>query len=174
MRLAISRRHTTVGVQRQYTGTAGRIENAQVAVYLVYATSSGHAIIDRDLYLPGPGPTILPACKLPGVPGQVGFATKSVLATRMLARALAADVPAAWVTSDEVYGANPGLRAELETRGIGYVLAVACDHHVGLGRRHPVGFRNPNVMPPPGSTHESSRRDGPAVGREWRPGQQRD
>jgi SRSO17 transposase len=60
-----------------------------------------------------------------GVPDQVGFATKPALATAMLAR-----VPAAWVTGDEVYGADPGLRAELETRGIGYVLAVACDHRL--------------------------------------------
>ena len=55
----------TVGVKRQYTGTAGRIENAQVAVYLVYASSSGHAVIDRELYLPGPGPTTPSACKRP-------------------------------------------------------------------------------------------------------------
>jgi SRSO17 transposase len=65
-----------------------------------------------------------------GVPDQVGFATKPALATAMLARALDAGVPAAWVTGDEVYGADPGLRAELETRGIGYVLAVACDHRL--------------------------------------------
>jgi SRSO17 transposase len=69
-------------------------------------------------------------CPAAGIPAQVGFATKPALATRMLSRALDAGVPAAWITGDEVYGADPTLRAELETRGIGYVLAVACDHRV--------------------------------------------
>jgi SRSO17 transposase len=69
-------------------------------------------------------------CRAAGIPERVGFATKPTLATAMLGRALDAGVPAAWVTGDEVYGADPGLRAELETRGIGYVLAVACDHRV--------------------------------------------
>jgi SRSO17 transposase len=120
----------SVGVQRQYTGTAGRIENAQVAVYLGYASDAGHAMIDRELYVPRgwiKDPERLAAA---GVPDQVGFATKPALATQMLTRALEAGVPAAWVTGDEVYGADPRLRAELETRGIGYVLAVACDHRV--------------------------------------------
>jgi SRSO17 transposase len=124
---------TTVGVQRQYTGTAGRIENAQVAVYLVYATSAGHGVIDRELYLPRAWTNDPERLAAAGVPDQVGFATKPQLATRMLARALDAGVPAAWVTGDEVYGANPGLRAELEARQIGYVLAVACDHRVAAG-----------------------------------------
>jgi SRSO17 transposase len=69
-------------------------------------------------------------CRAAGIPEGVGFATKPALATQMLARALDAGVPAAWVTGDEVYGADPKLRAELERRGIGYVLAVACDHRV--------------------------------------------
>jgi SRSO17 transposase len=122
----------TDGVQRQYTGTAGRIENAQVAVYLVYATSAGHAMIDRELYVPQGWIDDPDRLQAAGVPDRVGFATKPALATTMIARALDAGVPAAWVTGDEVYGANPGLRAELETRGIGYVLAVACDHRVLL------------------------------------------
>jgi SRSO17 transposase len=123
----------TVGVKRQYTGTAGRIENAQVAVYLVYATSAGHAVIDRDLYLPRSWTEDPQRCQAVGIPDQVGFATKPALAKAMVCRALDAHVPAAWVTGDEVYGANPGLRAELEARGIGYVLAVACDHPVRSG-----------------------------------------
>jgi SRSO17 transposase len=109
----------SVGVQRQYTGTAGRIENAQVAVYLVYATDAGHAMIDRELYVPRGWINDPDRCQAAGIPDQVGFATKPALATRMLSRALDAEVPAAWVTGDEVYGANPGLRAELEARGIG-------------------------------------------------------
>jgi SRSO17 transposase len=124
---------TTVGVQRQYTGTAGKVDNAQVAVYLAYATDAGHAMIDRELYLPQ-GWTDEPArCHAAGVPDQVGFATKPALATRMLARALDAEVPVGWVTGDEVYGADPALRAELEARQVGYVLAVACDHRVPAG-----------------------------------------
>jgi SRSO17 transposase len=123
----------TAGVQRQYTGTAGRIENAQVAVFLVYASGRGHGLVDRELYLPqgwidDPG-----RCRAAGIPDQVGFATKPALAARMLGRALDAGIPAAWVTGDEVYGACPGLRAELEARSIGYVLAVACDHPVQAG-----------------------------------------
>jgi SRSO17 transposase len=120
----------TVGVQRQYTGTAGRIENAQVAVYLLYASDAGHALIDRELYVPRGWIADSGRCRAAGIPEGVGFATKPALATQMLTRALDAGVPAAWVTGDEVYGADPGLRAELEARGVGYVLAVACDHHV--------------------------------------------
>jgi len=123
----------TVGVKRQYTGTAGRIENAQVAVYLVYASSAGHALIDRDLYLPRSWIDDPARCQDVGVPNQVGFATKPALAKAMICRALDAGVPAAWVAGDEVYGANPALRAELEARGVGYVLAVACDHPVRAG-----------------------------------------
>jgi SRSO17 transposase len=109
----------TVGVQRQDSGTAGRVENAQVAVYLVYASDAGHAMIDRELYVPRgwiADPEPLPAA---GVPDQVGFATKPALAKAMLGRALDAGVPAAWVTGDEVYGADPVLRTALEASGIG-------------------------------------------------------
>jgi SRSO17 transposase len=123
----------TAGVQRQYTGTAGRVDNAQVAVYLVYATEAGHALVDRELYVPQGWTCDPDRCQAAGIPAQAGFATKPALATRMLGRALDAGVPAAWVTGDEVYGACPGLRAELEARQVGYVLAVACDHPVRAG-----------------------------------------
>ncbi len=123
----------TVGVQRQYTGTAGRVENAQVAVLLVYASDAGHAVIDRELYLPRGWIADPDRCRAAGIPDQVGFATKPALAQAMLTRALDAGVPASWVAGDEVYGADPKLRARLEARGIGYVLAVACDHPVLAG-----------------------------------------
>jgi SRSO17 transposase len=123
----------TVGVQRQYTGTAGRVENAQVAVYLVYATDAGHAVVDRELYLPRAWTDDPARCRAVGVPERVGFATKPELAARMLARALDAGVPAGWVTGDEVYGNSFRLRAELQARQVGYVLAVACGHRVGFG-----------------------------------------
>jgi SRSO17 transposase len=115
----------TVGVQRQYTGTAGRIENAQVAVYLTYAAERGHALIDRELYLPRCWTDDPARCAAAGVPADVAFATKPALALQMLDRALDAGVPAASVTGDEVYGADPDLRAALEARSIGYVLAIA-------------------------------------------------
>jgi SRSO17 transposase len=119
----------TVGVQRQYTGTAGRIENAQVAVWLTYATGRGHGLIDRALYLPRCWTADPVRRQRAGVPEGTGFATKPQLARHMVTRALDGGVRAGWVTGDEVYGADPGLRAECERRGMGYVLAVARDHH---------------------------------------------
>lgn len=123
----------TVGVQRQYTGTAGRIENSQVAVYLTYATTAGHAFIDRALYLPKSWTADRGRCASAGIPAEVGFATKPALATTMITRALDAGVAASWVTGDEVYGADPQLRATLEDRGVGYVLAIGCDRRVATG-----------------------------------------
>lgn len=121
----------SVGVQRQYTGTAGRIENSQVGVFLAYASPHGRALIDRRLYLPETSwcarPDRLTAA---GVPSEVRFATKPALARQMITAALDAGVPARWVTGDEVYGADPDLRADLEHRRIGYVLAVGCDRRV--------------------------------------------
>src|SRR5512132_1192347 len=106
----------TVGVQRQYTGTAGNVDNAQVAVYLAYATDAGHGVIDWELYLPQGWLDDPARCHAAGVPDQVGFATKPELARVMLERALDAGVPAGWVTADEVYGNSPGLRGWLEGR----------------------------------------------------------
>jgi SRSO17 transposase len=120
----------TVAVQRQYTGTAGRIENAQVAVYLTYATPVGHALIDRALYLPQSWAGDQERRTAAGVPEDAEFATKPALACQMIIRALDGGAAAPWVAGDEVYGADPGLRAELEARRTGYVLGVACSHHV--------------------------------------------
>jgi SRSO17 transposase len=123
----------TAGVQRQYTGTAGRIENAQVAVYLGYASPAGHALIDRELYLPRSWTDDPARCQAAGVPAHVGFATKPQLAWRMIERAVRAKVPFAWFAADEAYGDNGPLRAQLEGHRIGYVLAVSCDHRVPAG-----------------------------------------
>jgi SRSO17 transposase len=109
----------------EYTGTAGRIENSQVAVYLTYAAGRGHALIDRELYLPRSWTDDPARCAAAGVPADLGFATKPALARVMLVRALAAGVPAGWVAGDEVYGADPDLRTALEARRVGYVLAIA-------------------------------------------------
>jgi SRSO17 transposase len=113
----------SAGVQRQYTGTAGRIENSQVGVFLAYASSKGRALIDRRLYMPDTA-----WCQdtqrrtRAGVPDQTRFATKPTLAGQMVAAALDAGIDASWVTGDEAYGQDPGLRALLESRRIGYVL----------------------------------------------------
>jgi SRSO17 transposase len=124
---------STVGVARQYTGTAGKVDNAQVAVYLAYATTAGHGLIDRELYLPRGWLADPERCQQAGVPAQVTFQTKPALARAMIVRALDAGVVAGWVAGDEVYGADPKLRAALTARGFGYVLAVACDHRVLAG-----------------------------------------
>jgi SRSO17 transposase len=119
---------SSAGVQRQYSGTAGRVENCQVAVYLSYASAAGHALIDRELYLPESWVADPGRCAAAGIPEGTAFATKPELALRMIGRALDAGTPAGWVTGDEVYGADPGLRAGLEDRQVGYVLAVAKSH----------------------------------------------
>jgi SRSO17 transposase len=123
----------SAGVQRQYSGTAGRVENCQVAVFLSYASPAGHALIDRELYLPRSWTADPARCAAAGIPATAAFATKPGLARRMISRALDAGTPAAWVTGDEVYGADPGLRADLERRQIGYVLALAASHQVATG-----------------------------------------
>jgi SRSO17 transposase len=120
----------SAGVQRQYSGTAGRVENCQVAVFLSYASAAGHALIDRELYLPRSWTADPARCAAAGIPATTRFATKPALARRMLGRALDAGTPAAWVTGDEVYGADPDLRADLERRRTGYVLAVTASCQV--------------------------------------------
>ena len=126
---------SSVGVQRQYTGTAGRIENSQVAVFLAYATAAGRALIDRRLYLPISWTQDRDRCGAAGVPEQVTFATKPRLALDMVTAAVAASVPARWVTADEVYGNDPAFHAGVAALGLGYVLAVACDHQVTVTGR---------------------------------------
>jgi SRSO17 transposase len=126
----------TVGVQRQYTGTAGRVENAQVSVFLGYATGAGRALIDRAVYLPASWAKDRARCTAAGIPDDVDFATKITLGRRMLARALDAGVPAAWATADEFYGGDRGLRRDLQGRRLGYVLAVAKSHRINVGGRH--------------------------------------
>ncbi|WP_344588809.1 IS701 family transposase [Actinomadura vinacea] len=115
----------TVGVQRQYSGTAGRVENCQLAVYLALATAAGHAAVDVRLYLPRVWCEDAKRRETAGVPQGIDFATKPELAAQMIASALEAGVAADFVTGDEAYGINPSLRRMLEQRGLSYVLAVA-------------------------------------------------
>src|SRR6516225_8143795 len=121
----------SVGVQRQYSGTAGRVENSQVAVCLTYAAPRGHALIDRALYLPKSWSEDSDRCTEARIPtDKRGFATKPALATTLIDRAVASKVPAAWVAGDEVYGADPRLRAAVRGHRLGYVLAVAANRRV--------------------------------------------
>jgi SRSO17 transposase len=120
----------SVGVKRQYSGTAGRIENCQIGVFLAYASPRGRAFLDRTLYLPQEWVDDAVRRAEAGVPQEVGFATKGELATAMLARAFAARVPASWVTGDEVYGNDGTLRRWLEDQRRPYVLTVSCTHTI--------------------------------------------
>jgi SRSO17 transposase len=120
------------GVQRQYSGTAGRIENCQVGVFLGYAGRHGRALIDRALYLPERWVRDAARCAAAGVPAGLALTTKPQLGLAMLDRALAAGVPFAWVAGDSVYGADHRIRRRLEARGRGYVLAVTSGQRLGF------------------------------------------
>ena len=124
---------TSVGVQRQYSGTAGKVDNCQLGVFLAYASARGRAFIDRELYLPKAWTEDRARCRAARVPDQVGFRTKPQLARVLLERALDAGVPASWVTADEVYGQDPALRGWLEGRGMAYVLAVKSSELLAVG-----------------------------------------
>ena len=138
----------SAGVQRQYSGTAGRIENCQLGVFLAYTTSKGRTLIDRELYLPKSWTEDRQRCQDAAIPDEVEFATKPVLAQQMLARALDAGVPAAWVTADEAYGGDSKFRRWLETRRISYVVAVARNQTIpataGTSRADALAARAPD------------------------------
>ena len=115
----------SAGVARQYSGTAGRIENCQVGVFLAYAVpGAGRALIDRELYLPRAWTDDRDRCRQAGIPDDRCFATKPELARQMINRAPEAGMPFGWVAADEVYGQNGPLRDWLEERHVSYVLAV--------------------------------------------------
>jgi SRSO17 transposase len=124
----------SAGVQRQYSGTAGRVENCQIGVFLGYASRKGHALIDRALYLPEGWASDAGRRAEAGVPTGIAFTTKPKLGRAMLERALDTGVPCAWVTGDSVYGADHALRRAIEVRRRGYVLAVTSGQRLG-GRR---------------------------------------
>ena len=124
---------TSVGVQRQYSGTAGKVDNCQLGVFLAYASAKGRAFIDRELYLPKAWTEDRARCRAARVPEEVGFRTKPQLARVMLERALDAGVPASWVTADEVYGQDPALRGWLEGRRMAYVLAIKSSELLAVG-----------------------------------------
>ncbi|ALE82482.1 transposase [Pseudonocardia sp. HH130629-09] len=122
----------SAGVQRQYSGTAGRVENCQLGVFCAYASGRGRTLIDRELYLPRSWTGDRERCRAAAVPDEVEFATKTVLAKQMLGRALDAGVPASWVAADEAYGQDYKFRSWCEKRRIGYVVAVPRSQSIPL------------------------------------------
>jgi SRSO17 transposase len=118
----------SAGVQRQYSGTAGRIENCQLGVFLTYTSAKGRALIDRELYLPKSWTDDPERCREAGIGEDMEFATKPELARRMLARLLDAGAQIGWFTADEAYGDNPGLRSWCDQVDLNYVMAISCDH----------------------------------------------
>jgi SRSO17 transposase len=119
-----------VRVGRQYTGTVGDTANAQVGVFLAYASAKGAAFVDRALYLPRGWTDDPDRCRAAGIPATVRFATKLTLAQRMVERAFAAGVPAAWVVADSAYGRSHAFRRWLEGHGRAYALMVPSTHAV--------------------------------------------
>ena len=123
----------SVGVARQYSGTAGRIENCQVGVFLGYASPKGHALIDRRLYLPKDWIEDAERRKKAGVPDDVSFATKPKIGVAMVALAIEAGVPCAWVLGDSVYGSDKSLRVMLESHEKPYVLSIRGNERLMMG-----------------------------------------
>jgi SRSO17 transposase len=114
----------SAGVQRQYSGTAGRTENCQIGVFAAYASAKGRALVDRELYLPKSWTEDSDRCRTARIPESKSFATKPELARAMVRRALDSALPIAWVTADAAYGQEWHFRRMLEEAGVGYVLAV--------------------------------------------------
>ncbi len=130
----------SAGVARQYSGTAGRRENSQIGVFLLYAASRGAAFVDRALYLPEEWTADRVRCREAGIPNEVEFATKGELAKQMLARAFAAGIQAQWVVGDTVYGYDE-LRLWLDEQQKNYVVAVPETHLVWVAGHHqPIGY----------------------------------
>ncbi|MEY9926374.1 SRSO17 transposase [Catenulispora sp. GP43] len=123
----------TVGVQRQDSGTAGRIENSQVVVAAAWATPRGAAFIDRELYVPASWIDDPGRCAAAGLSDGLQFATKPALALLLVEHSLAAGRHAGWVAADEVYGNDPTLRAGLERHRIGHVLATSRSMRMPIG-----------------------------------------
>jgi SRSO17 transposase len=140
----------SAGVQVQYCGTTGQIENCQVAVFLDYVTALGHTLIDCALYIPKEWIDDRQRCREAGIPDTIGFQTKCELARQLVERVRKAQLPISWVVADTVYGNNLDLRVWLEDHGYCYVLAVACKEPVGIqtpdGRRRLVEVRQVETL----------------------------
>ena len=125
----------SAGTQRQYTGTAGKITNCQVGVFLAYAVPAAgvRVLTDRELYVPKSWTDDRERCERAGIGEEAKVATKPELARKMIGRMIALGLPFAWFTADEAYGDNGKLREWLEEQQVSYVVAVSCDHLVPAG-----------------------------------------
>jgi SRSO17 transposase len=146
----------SAGVARQYTGTVGQVEHCQIGVFLGYAGQLGHALVDRELYVPKEGANDRERGRQAGIPADRPCATKPQLARQMLARAFAAGIPAKWVTGDSVYGADRRLRVWVEARPQAYVLAVSGKEYAWLGWRQQQVKTILAALPPEGWTRLSA------------------
>lgn len=126
----IKKGNKSVGVKRQYSGTAGRIENCQIGVFLSYSSIFGHTLIDRELYLPSDWCDDRERCEEAHIPKEVTFATKPELAIKMIKRAVDANIPMEWIAGDSVYGSSRKLRTFLEDIRKAYALAIKCNEQV--------------------------------------------
>lgn len=120
----------SAGVQRQYTGTTGKIDNCQIGVFLTYVAPAGATLVDRELYIPQVWIKDRERCRDAGIPDELGFQTKPQMAAQMIERARNHGIRASWVTGDEVYGNDGKFRAALEGQGLSYVLAVRSTHQI--------------------------------------------
>jgi SRSO17 transposase len=140
----------SAGVQVQYCGTTGQVENCQVGVFLSYVTAKGHSLIDRELYLPFDWAADRKRCQDAGIAESVRLQTKPELAVQMMERIWQAHLPISWVVADTVYGGNLDLRTWLQAHEYAYVLAVACDEAVGIltadGERRRVEVREVEAL----------------------------
>jgi SRSO17 transposase len=159
------RGNKSAGVQVQYCGTTGQVQNCQVGVFVSYVTQTARTLIDRELYLPLSWTTDRPRCQTADIPETVHFQTKCELARHMLERLVRANIPFAWVVADSVYGSNQDLRLWLEDHQRPYVLAVTSDESVGIrradGQRHQVLVRDiPALMLSEEDWHRLSMSEG--------------
>jgi SRSO17 transposase len=138
----------SAGVKRQYSGTLGKVANCQIGVFLTYASSRGHALLDRELYLPQDWTDDRARCQEAGIPETVPFATKPELARRMIERAMQHGVPFAWISGDTVYGGDPAFRQWLEDQQVSFVLAVAKDDRLWDGARQVRADELAAALPP--------------------------
>jgi len=146
----------SAGVQRQYTGTSGKIDNCQLGVFLAYGSARGRALIDRELYLPKSWIADPDRCTAAGIPADTEFATKPEQGVAMLARVHEAGQLSGWVSADEAYGQNRGLRDWLAVHEVPFVLATRSDDLLTCpdGRRHEA--KNLLALAGPGSWERRS------------------
>lgn len=152
---------TSAGVQRQYSGTTGRTENCQVAVFAAYASSRGRGMVDRELYLPRSWTSDRQRCPAAKVPDDRGFATKTELARILVTRALSSPLPIAWVTADALYGQDRHFRRMIEEAGLG--MSSLCRNRSRSSRSQGAGastssLATPLRTPGRGSRAETARR----------------